>query len=204
MRPLSGIEVDEEGTPVFELSLFDHLRMTFGHIIHRHRAHAELAQSRRRWDRALRIAEVVLVVCVLVTSLASAYGRGYWYSIAAAVLSALAIVVVLCHLTFDLDSSAQAHAACATRMWHMRERYRALLSDLHDGAVGVDAVRRRRDELIAELREVYEEAPPLERKAYQTAGQSLRTEDDEKALSDEEIDRLLPKSLQAEAKSARA
>jgi hypothetical protein len=178
--------------------------MTFGHIIHRHRAHAELAQSRRQWDRALRIAEVVLVVCVLVASLASAYGRGYWYSIAAAILSALTIVVVLCHLTLDLDSSAQAHAACATRMWHMRERYRALLSDLHDGALGVDAVRRRRDELIAELRQVYEEAPPLERKAYQTAGQSLRTGDDEKALSDEEIDRLLPKSLQAEAKTARA
>jgi hypothetical protein len=79
-----------------------------------------------------------------------------------------------------------------------------LLSDLHDGALGVDALRRRRDELIAELRQVYEDAPPLERKAYQTAGQSLRTGDDEKALSDEEIDKFLPKSLQAEAKSARA
>jgi hypothetical protein len=57
-------------------------------------------------------------------------------------------------------------------------------------------VRRRRDELIAELRQVYEDAPPVERKAYQTAGQAIRTED-EKALTDEEIDRFLPKSLQA-------
>jgi conflict system pore-forming effector with SLATT domain len=196
-RPRSGIEVDEEGTPVFELTLFDHLRMTFGHIVHRHRAHAELAQSRSRWDRALRIAEVVFIVGVLVTALAAVYSRVYWYSLAAAVLSALALVVLLCHLTLDLDRSAQAHAACATRMWHLRERYRALLSDLHDGALGVDAVRRKRDELIAELRQVYEDAPPVERKAYQTAGQALRAEDDDKTLSDEEIDKFLPKSLQA-------
>ena len=181
---------------MFELTLFDHLRMTFGHIVHRHRIHAELAQSRMRWDRALRIAEVVLVTGVLVSALAGLYGRGSAYQIAGAVLAALALIAMLCHLTLDLDRSAQAHAACATRMLDIRERYRALLSDLHDGALGIDAVRRRRDELIAELRQVYEDAPPVERKAYQTAGQAIRTED-EKALTDEEIDRFLPKSLQA-------
>jgi conflict system pore-forming effector with SLATT domain len=181
---------------VFELTLFDHLRMTFGHIVHRHRVHAELAQSRMRLDRALRIAEVVLVTGVLVTALAGLYGGGFAYQIAGAVLAALALMAMLCHLTLDLDRSAQAHAACATRMLDIRERYRALLSDLHDGALGIDAVRRKRDELIAELRRVYEEAPPVERKAYQTAGQAIRTED-EKALSDEEIDQFLPKSLQA-------
>ena len=182
---------------MFELTLFDHLRMTFGHIIHRHRVHSELAQSRLRLDRALRIAEVVLIVGVLVCTLAGLYGRGYVYLISAAGLAAVALVALLCHLTLDLDRSAQAHAACATRMWHLRERYRALLSDLHDGALGIDAVRRKRDDLIAELRQVYEDAPPVERKAYQTAGQALRADEDDKALSDEEIDKFLPKSLQA-------
>jgi hypothetical protein len=181
---------------VFELTLFDHLRMTFGHIIYRHRMHAELAQSRMRLDRVLRIAEVVLVTGVLVSALAGLYGRGYVYQVSGAALAALALIAMLCHLTLDLDRSAQAHAACATRMLDIRERYRALLSDLHDGALGIDAVRRKRDELIAELRQVYEDAPPAERKAYQTAGQAIRTED-ERALTDEEIDRFLPKSLQA-------
>jgi hypothetical protein len=50
---------------------------------------------------------------------------------------------------------------------------------------------------------VYEDAPPVERQAYQTAGQAIRTAD-EQSLSDEEIDQFLPKSLQAAAKSARA
>lgn len=181
---------------MFELTLFDHLRMTFGHIVHRHRVHAELAQSRMRLDRALRMVEVLLVTGVFVAALGGAYGRGYIYEIAAAVLALLSLVALLSHLTLDPERSAQVHAACATRMLDIRERYRALLSDLHDGALGVDAVRRKRDELIGELRLVYEDAPPVERKAYQTAGQAIRTED-EKALADEEIDQFLPKSLQA-------
>ena len=51
--------------------------------------------------------------------------------------------------------------------------------------------------------DVYEQAPPSERQAYQTAGQALRTSD-ERTLTDEEIDQFLPKSMQAAARSARA
>jgi hypothetical protein len=176
---------------MFELTLFDHLRMTFGHIVHRHRAHAEMAFARRRWDRLLRMAEVLLMTGVVGSALGAVFGRGYGFDIASAVLGFLALVALLIHLTLDLDRSAQVHAVCAT------------LSDLTDGAIGVDAVRRKRDELMVELREVYEEAPPADQKAYQTAGQAIRTSD-EGALADEEIDRFLPKSLQAAAKSARA
>jgi conflict system pore-forming effector with SLATT domain len=188
---------------MFELTLFDHLRMTFGHIVHRHRMHAEMAHARRRWDRMLRTAEVLLVTGVVVTAIGGAFGQGYGYAVATMILAILALVALLIHLTFDLDSSAHAHAVCATRLWHVREKYRALLSDLTDSALGLDAVRRRRDELMLELREVYEDAPPGEQKAYQTAGQAIRTTD-ERALSDEEIDQFLPKSLQAAAKTARA
>jgi hypothetical protein len=36
------------------------------------------------------------------------------------------------------------------------ERYRSLLSDLHDGALGLDAARLKRDQLIEELRRIYD------------------------------------------------
>jgi hypothetical protein len=188
---------------MFELTLFDHLRMTFGHIVHRHRAHAEMAFARQRWDRVLRTAEVLLMTGVAVAALGAAFERGYGYGVASAVLAVLALVALLIHLTLDLDRTARAHASCATRLWHIREKYRALLSDLTDGAIAVDAVRRKRDELMIELRDVYENAPPTEHQAYQTAGQAIRSAD-ERTLTDEEIDQFLPKSLQAAAKSARA
>ena len=119
------------------------------------------------------------------------------------VLAVLALITLLLHLTFDLDTSAQAHASCATRLWHLREQYRALLSDLSDGAIEIDSVRRKRDELMAELRGVYENAPPADRQAYQTAAQAIVTAD-ERELTDEEIDRFFPRSIQTEEESARA
>jgi hypothetical protein len=188
---------------MFELTLLDHLRMTFGHIVYRHRAHAELAYSRARWSRGLRAAEALLMTGVAFTALAGAFGRGFGYDVGCAVLAVLALATLLLNLTFDLDGSAQAHASCATRLWQIREQYRALLSDLSDGAIELDTVRRRRDSLMSELHGIYENAPPADHQAYQTAAQAILTAG-EGTLPDEEIDRFLPKSLQKTGKSATA
>ena len=188
---------------MFELTLLDHLRMTFGHIVYRHRAHAQLASSRARWSRGLRAAEALLMTGVVFTALGAAFTRGYAYEIGSAVLAVLALATLLVHLTFDLDRSAQVHAWCATRLWQIREQYRALLSDLSDGAIEIDTGRRRRDSLMSELHGIYENAPPADHLAYQTAAQAILTTG-EGPLPDEEIDRFLPKSLQKTGKSATA
>src|SRR5713101_7251990 len=175
---------------MFQLTLVDHLRMTFGHIVYQHRAHAQIAYSRSRWNRWLRAAEALLMTGVAVAALGAAFGRGYAYEVGGAVLAILALACLILHLVLDLDRSALAHASCATRLWHIREEYRALLSDLSAGAVDVDTARRRRDELAAQLRGVYENTPLADLQAYQTAGQAVLTAD-ERPLTDEEIDRFL-------------
>ena len=192
-----------EGEHMFELTLLDHLRMTFGHIVYRHRAHAQLAHSRAQWGRGLRAAEALLMTGVVFMALGAAFTRGYAYEIGSAILAVLALATLLVHLTFDLDRSAQAHAWCATRLWQIREQYRALLSDLTDGAIEIDTGRRRRDLLMSELHGIYENAPPADHLAYQTAAQAVLTTG-EGSLPDEEIDRFLPKSLQKTGKSATA
>jgi len=186
---------------MFELTLLDHLRMTFGQIVYRHRAHEHIAYSRSRWNRGLRAAEALLMTGVAFTALGAAFGRGEGYQIASAVFAIVALATLLLHLTFDFDRSAQAHSSCATRLWYIREQYRALMSDLSDGAIDIETVRRRRDELMTELRGIYENAPPADHQAYQTAAQAILTAD-ERTLSDEEIDRFLPKSLQTTGKTA--
>jgi hypothetical protein len=177
---------------MFGVSLLDHLRMTFGHVVFRHKAHSQLARSRAYWSRWFRAAEALLMIGVAVAATGAAFGREYAYVIASAVLAVLALTTLLLHLTFDLDRSAQAHASCATRLWQIREQYRAVLSDFSDGALDLDAVRHRRDELMDELHGIYETAP-LADGTYSTAGG--RATADEVALTDEEIDLFLPKSL---------
>jgi len=64
-----------------------------------------------------------------------------------------------------------------------------VLSDLADGAIDSPTARQRRDTLIAELHDVLRHAPPAGAHPYEAAAV------DERALTDEQIDVFLPKSL---------
>jgi hypothetical protein len=128
---------------MFQLTLVDHLRLTFGHVIYAHRAHSELALRHARWNR--------------------------WLAAAAAV----AVATLVIRLVFDFDRSASAHRACSARLWKIREQYRALIADLRDEALTVDTARQRRDALMEMLHGVYENAPPAERSVYAAARQAL-------------------------------
>ena len=75
----------------------------------------------------------------------------------------LAAIVLLARLVFDFEASVSAHRSCSTRLWHIREQYRALLADLKDETLTLDAARDRRDALMATLRDVYERAAPADR-----------------------------------------
>ena len=178
---------------MFDLSLVDTLRLGFGQVVHHHRSHADAAASAARWGRWLRAGETILLTGVAITAVAAAFGRGPAYSIGSAVMAGVALLLFLIHTVFNVDDAARAHLACSTRLWLMREQYRALLSDLNDGAIGHDAARERRNLLMAELGAIYEAAPPLTRRPFKAPRPDEGAE--ELALSDQEIDRFLPQSL---------
>ena len=141
---------------MFNLTLRDHLQLTFTEISQRHNVHAAKALTRARWGRRLRGSEAMLVGGAAIASAGAAFGHGQAFAIAAAFMAGLALLVLLISLTFDLDASARAHAASGAQLWGLRERYRSLLSDLHEGALGLDAARLKRDQLIEELRRIHE------------------------------------------------
>src|SRR5437879_10175436 len=101
------------------LTLVDHLRLTFGHVVYRHQAHAREAHFRARWSRWLRAMEALLMTGVALTAAGAAYSSSRAYTILSAVLAVAALGTLLLHLTFDWDSAAQVHAACASRLWRI-------------------------------------------------------------------------------------
>ena len=185
------------------ITLRDHLRLTFGQVVYRHKAHSRIGYIRARQSRWLRAGEALLMTAVAGVSTAVAFGQGRAFAIAAAALATTTLVVLVVHLTLDLEGSAVVHDACAARLWPMRERYRALLSDLADGAIDLDAARERRDLLMNELQGIYQHAPSGDQPSYQAAGRAAAIVS-EGALSDEEIDTFLPRSLHKTEKSATA
>ena len=166
---------------MFNLTLRDHLQLTFTEIIERHSAHAAKALTRGRWSRRLRGSEAMLVGGATIASIGAAFGHNQALAIAAACMSGVALIVLLINLTFDFDASARAHAASGAQLWGLRERYRSLLSDLHDGAIGLDAARLKRDQLIEELRRIHD------------ATSVIALEDDRPKTPDAPADSVAPK-----------
>ena len=185
---------------MFDLSLMDTLRLGFGQVVHHHRSHAHAASAASRCGRWLRAGETVLLTGVAITAVAAAFGRGPAYSIASAVMASVALLLFLIHAVFDVDAVARAHYVCSTRLWHVREQYRALLADLTDGSIDHGAARARRNTLTEELGAIYQAAPPLTRRVFKAPGKGEDPEDI--ALTDQEIDRLLPESLHRQQKEA--
>ena len=186
---------------MFGLTLVDHLRLTFGHVIYTHRAHSHLALRYARWSRALQCGEALAVIATAATATASVQTGQGGYAVAAAVAAVVALVVLVLRLVFDFDSAAGTHRVCGAHLWALREEYRALLADLQDGSITLEVARDRRDALMRRLHEVYENAPPFDRQAYEAARGALPAQH-EVALSDEEVDRFLPESLRKGGQSA--
>ena len=187
---------------MFDLSLMDTLRLGFGQVVHHHRSHTDAGASAARWGRWLRAGETILLTGVAMSAAAAAFGRGPAYAIASAVMAGVALLLFLIHAVFDVDAVARAHQVCSTRLWRMREQYRALLSDLNDGAIGEEAARLRRNVLMEELGAIYDAAPPLARRVFKAPRNEEGAE--ELALTDQEIDRFLPQSLHMRRKAAPA
>ena len=141
---------------MFSLTLLDHLNLTFSQVSDRHKAHTAAAESYRKWNCRLRGAEALLIGGAAISATGAAFGHGQVLTIVAASLGSVALLLLLVNLTFDFETSAHAHAACSNHLWWIRERYGSLLSDLREGAVDLPDARFRRDQLMDELRTMYE------------------------------------------------
>ncbi len=179
---------------MFQLSVVEHIRLSFGDVVCSYKTHTSAAEKLARQAWVMKTAVLALLGGGVVTCTAGVVGTARAFSIAAAVMVGLAFVAYASYLALDFDPRVYAHRACAARFWLLCEKYRALLTEIHDGLQTED-VRERRDALIREVHSVYEQAPLADRDAYRLAKQALSSTQVQ-TLSDAEIDRFLPQSVQ--------
>jgi hypothetical protein len=182
--------------PLFQLSLVDHIRLSFGSVATSYRAHARAAERLAARARQSRVVLVTLLGLATGASLLALTG-GRPFQIAAAALSATALVGLATVHSLDFEARAFAHRACAAQLWLLCEKYRALLADVHDALIDLPETTARRDSLMREVQNVYEHALPADREAYQIAREALGAGSG--TPSDQDIDRLLPASLRQTA-----
>lgn len=186
---------------MFQLSLVDHIRLSFATVAGAYESHAEAA---RRLDRSSWYAKLALVSlpCAALVLALIALQHGRAFQLAATVAVAASFIGCATYVGLDLEPRIYAHRSSAARFWLLTEKYRALLAEVHDQLLDPPAITQRRDALLHEARAVFEHAPPADRQTYEIARSAL-SGPARSGYSEEDIDALLPASLRR-AKSAEA
>jgi hypothetical protein len=181
-----------EGT-MFQLSVVDHIRLSFASVASACEGHAEAAARLARWGWYSRIALLSLLGLACVAELMALQG-GRPYLITAIVGSALAFAACAAWVGLDLEPRIYAHRSSAAKLWLLCEQYRALLAEVQDQMLDPHAITERRDLLAREVKTVFDYAAPGDRETYAIARQALGGVK-HTGYSDLEIDALLPPSL---------
>lgn len=183
---------------MFQLTLLDHIRLTFSQVIRQHKAHEVAAQRLTRWLWITRGIELVLLAGTVAALVRGLIVPGHLWPAAALGLAIGSLALYVVALAWQPELRLQAHRSCGTELWLIRERYYALLSELADGLIDVDALVGRRNRLMQDVRDLYAHAlllgPPPS-----PSGPAPAEANEGDRMIEEEIERLLPHVLRQPA-----
>lgn len=187
----------EQSTPTHSerYVLESQIRECFGRCVYTHKTHEQMADlfSDRLWWT--KWTQIVLSALTTGGAIGTLFDRSnLLYPYATATLSIATLIVNSYAKDLNPGASAQKHRETASDIWNVREAYLSLLADTRDEKITPDALRKRRDELQAQLYKIYRSAPHTNGKAYGRAQDRLQNKED-LTFSDAEIDHFLPTSL---------
>jgi hypothetical protein len=183
---------------MFQLSVVDHVRLNFGHVVQNYTVHAEAASRLGAVAAKARMLVLTLFALATASSITNLVVPSRSMQIATAAAVGVAFVGYALYVALGLETRVYAHRSCAHRLWMMCERYRSLLAEAQDGLLDRESVLRRRDVLLEALHSVYEQAFPADQQAFESLRQ-LPQGDGKAGLTDAEIDQFLPESLRVRA-----
>lgn len=175
---------------MFSLSVVDHVRLNFGQAAQNYTVHAEAAERLAGFVMKVRLTILVLMGMTTAAAIAGVALSARNFNISAAIAAGLALVAYVVYVAVGLEGRIHAHRTCAHRLWLVCERYRSLLAELQDGLIDPATLLRRRDELIEQVQAAYDQAFPLDQRAFEAVRLTGGN-----VVTDEAIDRLLPESL---------
>ena len=176
-------------------ALESQVRECFGRCAYTHKTHEKMAERSATGLRRVKWAQIVLSALTTGGAIGVIFDKGSIFFAYATAMLAISMLILNSYVK-DLDpgQAAQKHREAASDIWNVREAYLSLLVDIRDPAFALMDLRKRRDDLQAQLHKIYRAAPHTDGKAYGEAQNALKHNED-LTFSDAEIDGFLPAPL---------
>lgn len=186
---------------MFQITVVDHVRLSFASILAAYEGHADAAAKLARWSSyAKRI--LIALSGITATAGAIAVQGGFRWQVATAILAAVLFGSCATYVALDHQPRMYGHRRSTARLWVICEKYRALLAEMNDDLVDLPSLRDRRNALISEAAAVLDQSAPDDRYTYEIARAALSGPRGA-GYPDSLIDRYLPEGLR-KAPPARA
>lgn len=154
---------------MFSLTVTDHLRLDAEHSGRNYAIHAREAERLVAFALAGRLVTASLLAIATAAEISNLLFPGRVAQIVAIAASAVALIIFTLYSVTGLESRVSAHRAFAHRLWMLSEQFRSLISEIDDGLVDRESQLRRRDELLAELHEIYGQGFGVDQRGYERA-----------------------------------
>lgn len=168
-------------------------RETFGKVVYTHKTYEKAADISASWSKWIKLTNIILLVLTTGTALGSLLSNKD-YLFCASVLSTFTLFFVVIQFNFNFEANATEYKNTAKKLWYIREKYQNFIADIQNERYNPEEIASKRDSLLKELNQTYENALGTNRKAYKMAQKALKVEE-EMTFSDKEIDMFLPTTL---------
>ena len=183
------MDIDSQG---YKEKLYKQISDAYGKVVYTYTTQlyqagidAELSKNLKRWQIGLS----AVTSAGFFTTVLTGWSCLNWVN---AFVSTVLLGLSAYITSTNLDSKSQRHIQTANRLWLVREKYIALLTDLHN--LDSAQVIEERDRLTSEVADIYAVAPLTSSDAYCKARKALK-ENEEQYFSQEELNKMLPAHL---------
>lgn len=170
------------------------IRDCYGRVVWAHKAQEKCADILNSKNDSIKLWQMILSALTTSGVFGSIVTDEKLIGFATVIVSVILLIMSSYVKKYDLGALAQKHASSAISLWEIRESYLSLLTDIRAEILLIDEIIKRRDILQSNLHKIYKGSPRTDNNAYKKATESLNNLN-EMTLTDEEIDKLLPKSL---------
>ena len=168
------------------------IKEAYGRVVYTYTAHWKMVDALVIKNKRIKYAQIALSAISTGGFIGSIITNEAMLTCVGGIFSTILLGINLYFKDFNLSTEIAKHSTTANSLWPVRESYISLLTDFPN--LTIEQICAQRDELQAQVAEIYKSAPKTDARSY-AAAQNALTNEEEQFFTVDELNQLLPEHL---------